>query len=104
MRGGGGVGVCACVCVGEIKDMTWGNDAKFHLLVFSSQVVLTGPNKFKNRAFLMEKRAEGKAKKSESVQRLEESSVEGECNLRLARLLFFFFLLPSFSLLPLDRS
>lgn len=48
------------------------------------------PSKFKNSAFLMEKRAEGKAKKSESVQRLEESSVVGECNLRLARLLFFF--------------
>lgn len=73
MHGGSSVGVCACVCVGEIKDMTWGNDAKFHLFVFFSKVVLMGPSKFKNRAFLIEKRAEGKEKKSESVPRLEES-------------------------------
>lgn len=65
--------LCVCVCVGEIKDMTWGNDANFHLFVFFSKVVLMGPSTFKNRAFLMEKRAEGKEKKSESVQRLEES-------------------------------
>lgn len=96
MHGGSGVGVCACVCVGEIKDMTWGNDAKFHLFVFFSKVVLMGPSKFKNRACLMEKRAEGKGEEvRKSVRRLEESSVVGECNLRLARLLFFFpFLLP----------
>lgn len=89
------VWVLVHVCVGEIKDMTWGNDAKFHLYVFFSKVVLTGPSKFKNRAFLMEKRAKGKEKKRESVQRLEESSVVAECNLRLARLLFFFLLVPS---------
>lgn len=90
MHGGSSAGVCACMYIGEIKDMTCGNDAKFHLFVFFSKVVLMGPSKFKNRAFLMEKRAKGK-EKSESVQRLEESSVVGECNLRLARLLFFFF-------------
>lgn len=100
------VSVHVRMCVGEIKDMTWGNDANFHLFVFFSKVVLTGPSMFKNRAFLMEERAEGKAKKSESVQRLKESSVVGECNLRLARLLFFsassssFFFIP----LPLGRS
>lgn len=82
------VWVSVHMCVGEIKDMTWGNDAKFHLFIFFSKVVLLGPSKFKNRAFLMEKRAEGKAENSESSQRLEESSVVGECNLRLTRLLF----------------
>lgn len=65
MHGGSSEGVCACVCVGEIKDMTWGNDAKFHLFVFFSEVVLTGPSKFKNRAFLMEKRAEGERKEEQ---------------------------------------
>lgn len=69
--------------------MTRGNDAKFHLFVSFSLLVLMGPGKFKNRAFLMEKRAEGKEKERESVQRREDSSVVGECNLRLARLLFF---------------
>lgn len=68
--------------------MTWGSDAKFHLFIFFYEVVLMGPSKFKNRACLMEKRAEGKEKKSESVQRLQEPSMVGECNLRLARLLF----------------
>lgn len=91
MYGGRIAGVYACVCVREIKDMTWGNDAKFHLFIFFSKVVLVGPSKFKNRACLMEKRAEGKEKKSESVHSLEEPSMVGECNLRLARLLFFFF-------------
>lgn len=63
------VSVQACVCVGEIKDMTWGNDAKFHLFVFFSKVVPTGPGKFKNRACLMEKRAKGKGEKArKSVQ------------------------------------
>lgn len=95
MHGGGSAGVCACACLGEIKDMTCGNDAKFHLFVFFCKVALTGPSKFKNRAFLMKKRAEGKRKKSESLRRLDESSVVGECNLRLARLLFLFFLLSS---------
>lgn len=54
---------CGCLrmCVrarvlGEIKDMTWGNDAKFHLFVF---FFLAGPSKFKNRAHLMEKGADG---------------------------------------------
>lgn len=61
MHGGSSVGVCACVCVcvGEIKDMTWGSDAKFHLFIFFCEVVLMGLSKFKNRACLMEKRAEG---------------------------------------------
>lgn len=83
LHGGRFVGVCAYVV--EIKDMTWENDAKLHLL---SKVVLLGPTIFKNRAFLMENRAKGKAKNSESSQRLEKSSVERECNLRLTRLLF----------------
>lgn len=82
------VWVSVHMCVGEIKDMTWENDAKLHLFVFLSKVVLLGPTIFKNRAFLMEKRAKGKAKNSESSQRLEKSSVERECNLRLTRLLF----------------
>lgn len=30
------VSVHVCARVGEIKDMTWGNDAKFHLFVFFS--------------------------------------------------------------------
>lgn len=66
LHGGSSVGVCAYVCVRKIKDMTGGNVAKFRLFVFFSKVVLLGPGKFKNRAFLMEKRAEGKEKNSES--------------------------------------
>lgn len=38
---------------------TWGNDAKFHLFIFFYKVVLMGPGKYKNRACLIEKRAEG---------------------------------------------
>lgn len=65
---------------------TWGNDAKFFLFIFFCKVALMGPSKFKNRACLIERRAErggGGERKS-----LEESSVVGERNLRLARLLF----------------
>lgn len=58
-----------CVCVEEIKDMTWGNHAKFHLFVFFSKVVLMSPGKFKNRACLMEKRAEGGSRRREKACR-----------------------------------
>lgn len=58
---------------GEIKDTTWGNDAKFHLFIFFSKVALMGPRKFKNRACLMEKRAEGE--REEEQKRAETGGV-----------------------------
>lgn len=66
-------GVCACVCVGEIKDMTWGNNAKFHLFVFSSKVVLMGPSTFKNRPFFNGE--EGRGESEEERKRAETGGV-----------------------------
>lgn len=68
LHGGSSVDVCACVCWGDERYMTQRNDAKFHLFVFFSEVVLLGPGKFKNRAFLMEKRADGKTENSQSLE------------------------------------
>lgn len=51
--------------MGRLKIQQQGNDAKFHLFVFQSKVVLPGAGNFKNRAFLMEKWAKGKVKNSE---------------------------------------
>lgn len=88
--------VRACVRVGEIKDMTWGNDAKFHLFIFFCEVALMGLSKFKNRACLMEKRAEGER---EELKRAETGGVlcGRRMQFEIGQIAFFFFSLSTFS-------